>query len=52
MQALGTVGVRIPKTNLIIHNCIVNIPSKATKFIRILDIVEESGDFALVYQRF
>ena len=49
---LGVLGVRNPRTrtNLIIHDDIMDISSKATEFVCIIDIVEKPYDFALLFQ--
>ena len=49
---LGVMGARIPRTNLIIHDGIMDISSKATEFIRILDVGEKPCNLALLRQWF
>jgi len=49
---LDMMGMRILRTNLVIHDGIMGVSSKATKFICILNIVEEPCDSALLYQWF
>jgi len=45
-------AVRISRTNLIIHDGVMDISSEAAKFIRILDIGKKSCNGALFFQRF
>jgi len=49
---LGTMCARLSRTNLIIHDGVMDISSKAAKFIRSLDVVKKTRDPALLYQRF
>ena len=47
---LGPVGVMNSKTNLIIHDEVMDISSKATELVYICNIVEKPCNFALLFQ--
>jgi hypothetical protein len=44
------VGVRIQRTNLILDHGVADVVDQATKLLRILDVVEETLDLALLCQ--
>ena len=52
MEMLGVMGVRILRTNLIIHDGIMYISSKAAEFVCVLDIGEKPCNLALLCQWF
>jgi len=52
MQTLGMIGARISRTNLIIHDGVVDISNETAKIIHSLDVIEKTRNFALLCQRF